>query len=245
MAQFDTIGYGASFAAGVASFLSPCVLPLVPGYVSFMSGLSLEELAAGTKPGATFRHAGWESLFFVLGFSLVFTALGASASAAGAFLSAHLPVVTKIAGAVIVVFGLHMTGLITIPLLYIHKRADTAGFQPGYAGSFLMGLAFACGWTPCIGPILSGILALAATRETVGQGMRLLFTYSMGLGLPFVLTGFAVGGFLRFFGRFKRYIRAGEVLSGALLVAIGALIFSDRLTWLIRFLPKNLSRLAL
>jgi cytochrome c-type biogenesis protein len=245
MSQVDTVGYGASFAAGVVSFLSPCVLPLVPGYVSFMSGLSLEELSKGSKPGATLRHAGWESLFFVLGFSLVFTAMGASASAAGEFLLAHLPVVSKIAGAVIVVFGLHMTGAITIPLLYMHKRADTAGFQPGYAGSFLMGLAFACGWTPCIGPILSGILALAATRETVGQGMRLLFTYSMGLGLPFIITGFAVGGFLRFFARYKKYIRAGEIFSGVLLIAIGALIFSDRLTWLIRFLPKHLSSFTL
>ncbi|MFI5345145.1 MAG: cytochrome c biogenesis CcdA family protein [Elusimicrobiota bacterium] len=245
MSQVDTVGYGASFAAGVVSFLSPCVLPLVPGYVSFMSGLSLEELSKGAKPGETLRHAGWESLFFVLGFSVVFTALGASASAAGEFLTAHLPVVSKIAGAIIIVFGLHMTGIITIPLLYMHKRADTAAFQPGYIGSFLMGLAFACGWTPCIGPILSGILALAATRETVGQGMRLLFTYSMGLGLPFILTGFAVGGFLRFFSRFKKYIRAGEMFSGALLIAIGVLIFTDRLTWLIRFLPKNLSHLAL
>ncbi len=242
MSRIDTIGYGASFAAGLASFLSPCVLPLVPGYVSFMSGLSLEELSREERPGKAFRHAGWESLFFVLGFSIVFTALGATASAAGAFLTAHLPVVTKIAGAIIIVFGVHMTGLITIPILYKHVRADAAGFKPGYAGSFLMGLAFACGWTPCIGPILSGILALAATRETVGAGMRLLFVYSLGLGVPFILTGFAVGGFLRFFGRYKKYIRAGEIFAGALLIAIGALIFTDRLTWLIRFMPQNLAR---
>jgi cytochrome c-type biogenesis protein len=242
MVQFDTVGYGASFAAGLFSFLSPCVLPLVPGYVSFMSGLSLEELSRDAKPGEALRHAGWESLFFVLGFAVVFTALGATASAAGAFLTAHLPAVTKIAGAIIVAFGAHMTGLVTIPLLYTHKRADAAGFKPGYAGSFLMGLAFACGWTPCIGPILSGILALAATRETVSAGMRLLFVYSMGLGVPFILTGFAVGGFLRFFGRYKKYIRAGEFLAGALLIAIGVLIFTDRLTWLIRFLPQSLPR---
>ena len=242
MVRFDTVGYGASFAAGLFSFLSPCVLPLVPGYVSFMSGLSLEELSRDAVSGESLRHAGWESLFFVLGFAVVFTALGATASAAGAFLTAHLPAVTKIAGAVIVAFGAHMTGLVTIPLLYTHKRADAAGFEPGYAGSFLMGLAFACGWTPCIGPILSGILALAATRETVGAGMRLLFVYSMGLGVPFILTGFAVGGFLRFFRRYKKYIRAGEILAGALLIAIGALIFSDRLTWLMRFLPRSLPR---
>ena len=242
MIRFDTVGYGASFAAGLFSFLSPCVLPLVPGYVSFMSGLSLEELSSNPKTGEALRHAGWESLFFVLGFAVVFTALGASASAAGAFLTAHLPVVTKIAGAIIVVFGVHMTGLITIPILYKHVRADAAGFKPGYLGSFLMGLAFACGWTPCIGPILSGILALAATRETVGAGMRLLFVYSLGLGVPFILTGFAVGGFMRFFGRYKKYIRSGEIFAGVLLIAVGALIFADRLTWLIRFMPQNLSR---
>jgi cytochrome c-type biogenesis protein len=245
MNGFDSIGYGASFAAGLVSFLSPCVLPLVPGYVSFMSGLSLEELSRDAAPGQVLRHAGWESLFFVLGFAVVFTALGASASAAGAFLTAHLPVVTKIAGAIIVVFGVHMTGLITIPILYTHKRADAGAFASGYAGSFLMGLAFACGWTPCIGPILSGILALAATRETVGAGMRLLFVYSLGLGLPFIATGFAVGGFLRFFGRYKKYIRAGEVFAGALLIAVGLLIFSDRLTFLMRLLPQNFTRLSL
>jgi cytochrome c-type biogenesis protein len=240
MGHADTIGYGAAFAAGVVSFLSPCVLPLVPGYVSFMSGRSLEELSQGGKPGQTFQHAGWESLFFVLGFSTVFTALGASASAVGAFLTGHMSVVTKIAGAVIIVFGVHMTGLITIPVLYRQKRADVSAFKSGYLGSFLMGLAFACGWTPCIGPILSGILALAATRETVWAGMRLLFVYSMGLGVPFILTGFAVGAFLRFFARYKRYIRAGEVFAGALLVAIGILIFSDRLTWLMRLLPSGI-----
>ncbi|HEX4048074.1 MAG TPA: cytochrome c biogenesis protein CcdA [Elusimicrobiota bacterium] len=240
MGRFDTVGYGASFAAGLFSFLSPCVLPLVPGYVSFMSGLSLEELSREAEPGKVLRHAGWESLFFVLGFAVVFTALGATASAAGAFLTAHLPAITKIAGAIIVVFGVHMTGLVTIPVLYKHVRADAAGFKPGYAGSFLMGLAFACGWTPCIGPILSGILALAATRETVGEGMRLLFVYSLGLGVPFIVTGFAVGGFMRFFGRYKKHLRRGEILAGALLIFIGALIFSDRLTWLIRFMPQHL-----
>ncbi len=230
MTQLDTIGYGAALAAGTASFLSPCVLPLVPGYVSFMSGRSLEELSRDDGSGAVLRHAGWESAFFVLGFSVVFTALGATATAAGGFLGAHLPAVARIAGAIIVLFGLHMTGVVTIPILYHQKRADAGAFKPGYLGSFLMGLAFAFGWTPCIGPILSGILALAATRETVGQGMRLLFAYSMGLGLPFLLTGFALGAFLRFFARYKRYIRAGEVFAGVLLIAVGVLIFSGRLT---------------
>ncbi|OGS41802.1 MAG: hypothetical protein A2506_13390 [Elusimicrobia bacterium RIFOXYD12_FULL_66_9] len=245
MNQADTVGYGAALLAGIVSFLSPCVLPLVPGYISFMSGLTLEELGHGAKSGTTFKHAGWESIFFVLGFSTVFTLLGASASAVGAFLAAHMPIVTKVAGALIVLFGLHMTGIIHIPVLYYHKRADAGAFKSGYAGSFLMGLAFACGWTPCIGPILSGILALAATRETVGQGMRLLFVYSMGLGIPFIITGFAVGAFMRFFARYKKYIRAGEIFSGVLLIAVGVLIFSDRLTALIRLMPAGLTRLAM
>jgi cytochrome c-type biogenesis protein len=241
MSHFDTVGYGASFAAGLFSFLSPCVLPLVPGYVSFMSGLSLDELSRDdAQAGMALRHAGWEAVCFVVGFALVFTALGATASAAGAFLAAHLSLITKIAGSLIIVFGLHMTGLITIPLLYKHVRADTAAFKPGYAGSFLMGLAFACGWTPCIGPILSGILALAATRETAAAGMRLLFVYSLGLGVPFILTGFAVGGFMRFFQRYKKHIRTGEIMAGALLIAVGVLIFADKLTMLNRFLPRNL-----
>ncbi|MEK7382550.1 MAG: cytochrome c biogenesis protein CcdA [Elusimicrobiota bacterium] len=245
MNQVDTVGYGAALLAGIVSFLSPCVLPLVPGYISFMSGLSLEELGHGAKSGTTFRHAGWESVFFVLGFSVVFTALGASASAAGAFLAANMPIVTKVAGGLIVLFGLHMTGIIHIPILYYHKRADAGAFKSGYLGSFLMGLAFACGWTPCIGPILSGILALAATRETVGQGMRLLFVYSMGLGIPFIVTGFAVGAFMRFFSRYKKYIRAGEVCAGLLLVIVGILIFSNRLTALIRLMPTGMTRLAM
>ena len=245
MDHVDTVGYGAAFLAGIVSFLSPCVLPLVPGYISFMSGLTLEELGHGAEPATGKRHAGWESIFFVLGFSTVFTLLGASASAAGEFLAAHMPLVTKAAGGIIILFGLHMTGIIHIPILYYHKRADAGAFKSGYLGSFLMGLAFACGWTPCIGPILSGILALAATRESVGQGMRLLFVYSMGLGIPFIITGFAVGTFMRFFARYKKYIRAGEVFAGLLLVAVGVLIFTDRLTALIRLMPPGLSRLTM
>jgi cytochrome c-type biogenesis protein len=230
----DSVGYGAAFVAGVVSFLSPCVLPLVPGYVSFMSGLTLEELGHGAKPGQALRHAGWESIFFVLGFSTVFTAMGATATAAGYFLLTHLPLISKLAGTIIIVFGLHLTGVITIPILYYQKRADAAAFKPGWVGSYLMGLAFAFGWTPCIGPILGGILGLAATRETVGQGVRLLFVYSLGLGVPFIATGFAVGAFMRFFSRYKKYIRAGEIFAGIMLIAIGALIFSDNLTVLTR-----------
>lgn len=240
-----TVGYGAALFAGVVSFLSPCVLPLVPGYISFMSGMTLEELHAGAADKARLRHAGWEAAFFVLGFSVIFTLLGATATTVGRFLAEQAPVVTKVAGSVIVLFGLHMTGILPIKWLYYQKRADAGAFKPGYLGSFLMGLAFAFGWTPCIGPILSGILAIAATRETTAQGMSLLFVYSLGLGIPFIATGFAVTGFMRFFQRYKRHIRTGEIVAGALLIAVGLLIFFDRLTWLNRFAPKALERFLL
>ncbi len=240
-----TVGYGAALLGGLASFLSPCVLPLVPGYISFMSGLTLEELSAGGDDRTRLRHAGWESLCFVAGFSLIFTLLGATATEIGRLLAEQVAVVSKIAGAVVILFGLHMTGLLPIEWLYYHKRADTAAFKAGYVGSFFMGLAFAFGWTPCIGPILSGILALAATRETVGQGMALLFVYSLGLGIPFVITGFAVTRFMRFFVRYKKYIRTGEIAAGALLIGIGLLIFFDKLTWLNRLTPKVMERFLL
>ena len=240
-----TVGFGAAFLGGLVSFLSPCVLPLVPGYVSFMSGLTLEELSSGGDDKTRLRHAGWESLCFVAGFSLVFTLLGATATSIGRALAEHAAIVSKVAGAVVILFGLHMTGLLQIKWLYYQKRADTAAFKAGYVGSFFMGLAFAFGWTPCIGPILSGILALAATRETVAQGMSLLFVYSLGLGIPFVLTGFAVTRFMRFFLRYKKHIRTGEIVAGALLVTSGLLIFLDKLSWLNRFTPKLLERFLL
>ncbi|MBI5624360.1 MAG: cytochrome c biogenesis protein CcdA [Elusimicrobia bacterium] len=239
------LGMSMAFIAGLASFLSPCVLPLVPGYVSFMSGLSLEELTGAAERARVARRAGLGSIFFVLGFSLVFTALGASASGIGRLLEAYMPVLSKVAGALIVVFGLHMMGLFQIRWLLYEKRLAFGRFAPGPAGAILMGMAFAFGWTPCIGPILTGILALAAKQETVGQGMGLLFTYSMGLGIPFILTGFATAGFMRFFARCKRYVRWGEVFAGALLVLIGTLIFSSRLTALIGYFPKWLFRFAL
>jgi cytochrome c-type biogenesis protein len=239
------VSIGAAFLAGLASFLSPCVLPLVPGYISFMSGLSLEELSSGqAAPGAT-RRTALAALFFVLGFSAVFTALGASASFAGRFLAAHLPLLSKAAGVLVIVFGLHITGLAPIKWLYYTKRADTSKVAPGLAGSFVMGLAFAFGWTPCIGPILAGILALAAAQETVAQGVGLLFVYSMGLGVPFILTGLGLNAFLRFFARYKRFIRWGEIAAGVLLIGIGLLLVSNRLSLLMRLMPSSLARFSM
>lgn len=241
----SSVGVGAAFLGGVLSFLSPCVLPLVPGYVSFMSGLSIEELTRGGDEKTAMRHAGWESLFFVAGFTVVFTALGASATAAGRLLAEYSWLVSKLAGAVVVAFGLHMSGVLPIKWLYYQKRADVGAFKPGYAGSFAMGLAFAFGWTPCIGPVLGTILSLAATKESVSQGVGLLLVYSVGLGIPFILTGFAIGKFMKFFARYKNKIHVGEKIAGVLLIAVGLLIFFDRLSFLNRFAPKSLERFLL
>lgn len=241
----SSVGIGPAFVAGIASFLSPCVLPLVPGYISLMSGLSLEELSKGTDKNAIRMKAGLSSVLFVLGFSLVFTLLGASASAAGALIARHMAFLSKIAGALIMVFGIHTAGIYPIQWLYYEKRVSAGLIAPGYIGSFLMGLAFAFGWTPCIGPILAGILALAATQETVAQGMSLLFCYSLGLGIPFIVTGFGVNAFMLFFGRYRRYIRWGEIFAGVLLIVVGALVFTDHLTWLVRLFPKSFFKFAL
>lgn len=234
-----------AFVAGVVSFLSPCVLPLVPGYISFMSGMSLEELSKGTDRRAVIRKAGIGSIFFVLGFSFIFTLLGASASAVGKLLDTNMALLSKIAGVVIVLFGLHTIGLLKIKWLYYEKRFQASHFSPGFGGSLLMGMAFAFGWTPCIGPILAGILTLAATQNSIGRGMFLLFVYSLGLGIPFILTGFGTAAFMQFFNRYKRYIRWGEVFAGTLLVVIGILIFSNRLIKLIALFPSWLFEFAL
>ena len=241
----SSVSVWTSFVAGVASFLSPCVLPLVPGYISFISGLSLEDLSKGSDRRAVAIQAGLGSAFFVLGFALVFTALGATASVTGRFLLKHMYVLSKVAGAVIIVFGLHTAGIFTIPWLYYEKRMNVARFSPGFLGAFLMGFAFAFGWTPCIGPILSGILVLAAAQHTLYQGIWLLFVYSLGLGIPFILTGFGINAFLQFFARYKRFIRAGEVFAGVLLVFVGFLIFSNKLTMIIRFMPTWLTKFEL
>ena len=224
-----------AFVAGVVSFLSPCVLPLVPGYISMLSGESIEELKAGAGPGLMariFRN----SLAFVVGFSVVFIALGASATAVGNFLVARRTIFNIVAGIVIIIFGLHLTGLVKIPFLYREARMNTGAPKRGLMGSFLLGFAFAFGWTPCIGPILTGILALAAMRETVFQGMFLLGIYSAGLAIPFVLTGLGLGQFMKFYSGFRKHLQVVEIFSGVLLIAIGFLMAFNRLGIISRYL---------
>jgi cytochrome c-type biogenesis protein len=232
------LGFGTAFLAGVASFLSPCVLPLIPGYLSFISGLSLDDLSQETESGIL-RGAGLGSIFFVLGFSVVFIALGASATAIGRDFFMHRLFLDRVAGGVIILFGLHMSGLVPIRLLYYEKRAQ-ARVAPGFWGAFIMGLAFAFGWTPCIGPILGAILALAATQRTLIEGMRLLAVYSLGLGIPFILAAFGLGSFLRIFKRYKNFLPWIERISGLFLVLMGFLIFFNRLPLLLSWFEGRL-----
>lgn len=243
----------AAFGAGLLSFISPCVLPLIPGYLSYISGLSLDEMrgtaaavpggaaVAVAQPTGVRRQVILSSLAFILGFSLVFVSLGAAASAFGQFLASKQTVFSRIAGAVIILFGLHTMGVLRIEWLYQEKRVQTSRRPAGFFGAALVGIAFAFGWTPCIGPILAGILALAGSQDTVGQGVRLLAVYSLGLGVPFMLTALMINRFFSAMGRIRRHYHKIEIVSGALLVVIGVLIFTNKFTviaqWLTPYLP--------
>jgi cytochrome c-type biogenesis protein len=269
----------AALVAGLVSFLSPCVLPLVPGYISMLSGIGVDQLKEGKTPRGGLLSS---ALAFVSGFSLVFIAFGASASAVGSFLLRNKSLLAPVAGALIVLFGLHLVGVLVkisvrvglvvgillvaagvalglrggvdgawikpvqlyaVALIFligpiltrwlnrdVHFR--NLGGKPGLASGFLMGFAFAFGWTPCIGPILAAVLGIAATRDTIGQGVLLLAFYSAGLAIPFLVTALALGQFLKFYQRFRRHLHAVEVFSGVLLLLIGGLVFFNRLTWL-------------
>jgi cytochrome c-type biogenesis protein len=237
----------AALAAGMLSFLSPCVLPLVPPYLVYLTGTSLERFAdAETKPRAG-RATLAAALLFVLGFSTVFIALGASASVVGALLRAYSYVLGKIAGVAIIVMGLHFLGFTPIALLMREKRLEVA--KPvGLWGAYLMGLAFAFGWTPCIGPILGTILAIAGSEGTVVHGAALLAVYSLGLGVPFIGAALAIEPFAAFLTRFRVHLGLVEKAMGGLLVLAGIAFFSGWITdfgsWLIQAFP-DLGKLAI
>ncbi len=224
----------AAFVAGILSFLSPCVLPLVPGYVSLISGTGIESLQ--DADASLMRRVMLNSLMFILGFSIVFISLGAVATGLGQAMHEYHDIFAKVAGVVLIIFGLHLIGVLKIKALYADKRIHSLKGSASPIGSFVVGFAFAFGWTPCIGPILAGILVLAGSQDTVAKGILLLAVYSLGLAVPFLMTSIGVNRFLAFYSRFRRHLHAVEVVSGVLLIIFGLLIALNRFTLLSGYL---------
>ena len=230
----------AALIAGLVSFLSPCVLPLVPPYLIFLAGTSLERFADQEPEPRVRRETVLAAELFVAGFATVFVALGASASVIGSLIRAYSEPLSIVAGVIIVVMGLHFLGLTPIAWLHHQKRLDVA--KPvGLWGAYVIGLAFAFGWTPCIGPILAAILAVAASEQTVARGALLLAVYSLGLGIPFIVAAFAIEPFAAFLARFKKYLRRVEQAMGALLVLTGIAFLTGGISqlsiWLLEVFP--------
>ena len=242
------VSFLAAFIAGIFSFISPCVLPLVPGYISFISGLSFEELkGTGATEGteatekaasARRRRLLFTSLAFVLGLSLVFISFGASATALAGLLGRYHSVLEKIAGVVVIIFGLHLTSIFRIKWLDMDTRRQTSTRPAGLFGAFLVGVAFALGWTPCIGPILAGILVIAGSKETVSEGVALLAVYSAGLGVPFILTALAMDRFFLASARIRKHYLMIERVSGGLLILLGVLILTNQFSIIVRYLDR-------
>jgi len=231
--------------AGLVSFLSPCVLPLVPPYLGYLGGATIEQLThEGAVESRVWRRVVAASVMFVLGFTAVFVALGAGASVLGQWVQAHKGALSIVAGLVIIAFGLHFLGLLRVPLLYREARFHARMEGASLGGAFLMGLAFAFGWTPCIGPILATVLALAASEASLGAGVRLLLVYSLGLGIPFVLAAVAIGPFIAFLQRFRRHLGRVEMAMGLLLVVTGVLMLTGSLNWFGQWLIENVPVLA-
>jgi len=233
----NEVGFFIALSAGVFSFLSPCVLPLVPSYLTFVTGMSLEDLQEGVDRKATLIH----SVLFVTGFSLIFILLGASASFLGQFFKAYELWIARLGGLVIIVLGLHLAGVFRIVPLMREKRVHIADKPAGYLGTLGVGMAFGAGWTPCIGPVLGAILTYGFSQDTMWAGVGLLAVYSLGLAIPFLIAALALDWFLKVFKRFRTWIPVVEKASGVLLVLLGVLLMTGTFTilsgWLTRFTP--------
>jgi cytochrome c-type biogenesis protein len=215
---------------GVVSFISPCILPLIPSYVSYITGISYDELVDAASRKKNINLTLLHSLVFVAGFTVIFVLLGATASLAGQLLVEYLTVVRIAGGVLMIVLGLFVADIIPIPFLQQDAKLHLKTRPAGFVGTFLIGIVFAAGWTPCTGPFLSSVLMQAAQAETMGSGMVLLAFYSLGIGVPFILSAVAIGAFLSFFNRVKRYYRAIKVVSGVILIAMGVLLITDKWT---------------
>ena len=234
MTDSGSVSIGLAFLAGLLSFVSPCVLPLVPSYVTFVTGMTLDELNAGERGAARARAAVHASLF-ILGFTLVFVALGATATALGAVIRRSLPLIQQVGGVVIAAFGLYLMGVLRLPWLMRERRLHLASKPAGFAGSVLVGVAFGAGWTPCIGPVLASILLYAGAAASMSRGMLLLAVYALGLGVPFFIAAVGFNWYLAGARRLMRWLRPLEVAAGVLLVVVGVLLFTGRFTLLSSF----------
>ncbi len=238
--QIPEVSLVAAFLAGVVSFLSPCVLPLVPSYVTFITGVSFDELTAEDKTGRVRRLTIIHSLAFILGFSIVFIALGATATAAGQFLREHQDLLRQVGGVLIVLFGVYLTGLLPIPALSREAKFRMTSKPLGVLGSVLVGITFAAGWTPCIGPILASILLYASTAERAGTGVLLLSVYSLGLGVPFFIASLGMNSFLAASRRLRGSLRTIEIVSGVVLIAFGLALVTNLFRYFVSFLSRFL-----
>jgi cytochrome c-type biogenesis protein len=227
MKQPQEISVLIAFSAGFLSFISPCVLPLVPSYITYITGACFKDLTDAEERGKVRWKTMLHSFLFILGFSTIFILMGASASYLGQVLSKYQSWIMKGGGVLIIILGIHFTGLITLPFLQVEKRFELRKKPLGYLGSFLVGVVFAAGWTPCIGPILSTILLYASTTKNFSTGMLLLSFYSMGLGVPFFLSSLAFNSFLSAFQKIRRFMKIITVVSGFFLIAIGILFLTD------------------
>ena len=235
------VNFVVAFAAGIFSFLSPCVLPLIPSYLSFVSGVSLDQMRSADGATRVRSRVLLNSLAFIFGFSLVFVSLGASASYLGSIFLGYRDIIRLVGGLFVLVVGLYLVGLFKISALEQYLQFNLKDKPAGYLGSVLVGITFAVAWTPCVGPILGAILAIASTSGEVGRGMALLSTYAAGLALPFFFSALAVNSFFQFSAKFRRYIQAVHVAGGVLLIIVGVLLLTDSMTTLnayaLRFTP--------
>ena len=229
--------------AGLLSFLSPCVLPIVPGYLCFMAGTSLDKLQLDQGDEIKKKVFSF-SLSFVFGFSTVFVILGASATLLSSLVYEYLDILRIAGGIIIIIFGIHFMQIIQIPFLNREMRYQIESYRPGIVGSYVIGLSFAFGWTPCIGPILGSVLSIAASSKTVTYGIVLLMLYSAGLGIPFLIAAYAINGFMKFLSRIRDYIRIIEIFTGLLLILFGILILTNRIQELAFFFIKYFPFLA-
>ncbi len=239
MLDSGSISLLVAFSAGFLSFVSPCVLPLLPSYVTFITGLSMEQLTSGEDAARVKRIVLINSVLFALGFTTIFVGLGASATYVGQWLLTYQTVLNKVAGGIIVIFGLYVMGVFKFRWMAADKRLHLDQRPKGYIGSYFVGMAFAAGWTPCVGPILGSILLMAAQADTVGEGMGLLAVYSAGLAVPFLATSLALNWFLNRFSAFSKHMRTVSIVSGLLLISVGLMIFFNVFSLVSAFLTEH------